>query len=793
MLKEINGLGPAKQSTGERISQLQEYKLRIGGNLDPGKLRQEIVDLARILTGARYGALLTFDKSGQVGEFVISGMSLEQAAHIRATPSGKGILGALNDSNRPLRISDMSSHAASVGFPENHPQMKSFMGIAIRHGSSHLANLYLADREIYQEFTAEDEEIVASFVSQAGVALANAERYEQALQKKADLEALIDISPVAVIVFDARTGRLALRNREAERIFHDVGIDEDSWEDALRVLSYRRADGREISLSELPLSRVLRSGETIRAEEIMIRLPNGRSVTTLINAAPIYSEQGEIDSVVVYLQDMSPLEEMDRMRADFLSLVSHELKTPLATIKGSLSALEGMIGSSESGEASQLVKTIDLQTDLMRSQIDSLLDLTHIESGSLTISPATVDLALLLEEGEKEFLRGNSGHRLELDVKSDLPKVTADRQRILQVLQTLLGYGVKCSPPSSTLRVSARQESVHIEVNISIDGRLLPSPELADLFRDVSHRESNGLKRKIQGDRMALAICKGIMNAHGGRLWAERGSAGQLGHGITLSFSVPIADTPVTESAYIPAPASERANPVNGGKARILAVMANPRMLGAAQRTLSHAGYVPIGTLDFKDVRRLIPEEKPHLVLLDLSKPRQQDFEMIHDVCQVNGVPAIVLSGQGDDENIVRAFEMGADDYIVKPFSPSELIARIKASLRKRAGSYGNGSRNDYATGDLVINYLERRVTVGGKRVHLTATEYQLLYELSTRAGRVSTQDELLRNIWGEEYVGDIQLLRAFIKTLRQKLGDKARRPTYIFTEHGVGYRMPRR
>ena len=789
MLKERNGLGPAKQSKEGRIGQVQEYKLRISGNLDPGKLRQEIVDLARILAGARYGALLTFDKSGQVGEFVISGMSLEQAEHIKATPSGKGILGALNGSGRPLRISDMSSHAASVGFPENHPQMKSFLGIAIRHGSSHLANLYLADRESYQEFTAEDEHLVASFVSQAGEALANAERYEQALQKKADLEALIDISPVAVIVFDARTGRLALRNREAERIFHDVGIDEDSWEDALKVLSYRRADGREISLSELPLSRVLRSGETIRAEEIIIRLPNGRSVATLINAAPVYSEQGEIDSVVVYLQDMSPLEEMDRMRTDFLSLVSHELRTPLATIKGSLSALERMIGASDSGNPGQLLRMVDQQTDLMGSQINNLLDLTRIESGSLTISPVTLDPASLLEEGQKEFLRCNSGHRLELDIEPGLPLVTADKQRILQVLQTLLGYGVKCSPPSSTLRVSASQEGVHIEVKVSIDGRLFPPPELADLIRDASRRESNGLNGKIQGDRMALAICKGIMNAHGGRLWAE---SDRFGQGMTLSFSVPIADVPATEPSFIPAPAPERAHSVNGGKARILAVMANPRMLGAAQRTLSRAGYVPIGTLDFKDVRRLIPEEKPHLVLLDLTKPRQQDFELIHDVCQVNGVPAIVLSGQADDENIVRAFEMGADDYIVKPFSPSELIARIKASLRKRAGSYGNGSRNDYATGDLAINYLERRVTVGGRRVHLTATEYQLLYELSTRAGRVSTQDELLRNIWGEGYVGDIQLLRAFIKTLRQKLGDKARRPTYIFTEHGVGYRMPR-
>ena len=144
------------------------------------------------------------------------------------------------------------------------------------------------------------------------------------------------------------------------------------------------------------------------------------------------------------------------------------------------------------------------------------------------------------------------------------------------------------------------------------------------------------------------------------------------------------------------------------------------------------------------------------------------------------------------DECIVRAFEMGADDFIVKPFSPSELMARIKASFRKRADTHLTREREEFPIGDLLISYPERKVSVGGRKVHLTATEYQLLYELSTRAGRVLSQDDLLRRIRGEEYVGDIQLLRAFVKTLRQKLGDNARSPSYIFTEHGVGYRMPK-
>ena len=240
---------------------------------------------------------------------------------------------------------------------------------------------------------------------------------------------------------------------------------------------------------------------------------------------------------------------------------------------------------------------------------------------------------------------------------------------------------------------------------------------------------------------------------------------------MTVGFSTPLANGPECQPEVSQVSGASRPSLVAGGKARVLSVVENPRLLNAIQRTLSRSGYVPIGTLNYSDLDRLLTEEKPHLVLLDLATPRAQDFDVIQKVAQDYGVPAIVLSGQGDDECIVQAFEMGADDYIVKPFSPSELVARIKASFRKRVDTHQAREREEFVIGDLVISYPERRVSVAGRKVHLTATEYQLLYELSTRAGRVLSQDELLRRIWGEEYVGDIQLLRAFVKTLRPEAG----------------------
>lgn len=771
-----------------RILNLQQAWLRISGTLDRGTLLQEVVDQACLLASARYGALLTFHDSGEVSDFVISGMSAEQASLIQGQPSGRGLLASLEDCPRPVRIRDIGGHSKSVGFPKHHPAMKSFLGAPIQLQGRRLANLYLADRLDSPEFTAEDEETIALFTAQVAVSLGNARKYEKALQAKGDLETLLNIAPVGVIVFEAGTGALIARNKEAERIVGDVGLPGNSWEDALQVLTFRRADGREISLSDLPLVRVLRSGETVRAEEIVIYLPDGRAVSTLVNAAPIYSEQGEVTSVVVVLQDMSPLEELDRMRTDFLSLVSNELRTPLTTIKGSLAALEDLVGPAGFGESRQLMRIIDLQTDLMRSQINSLIDLTSIENGTLAINSRAEHLNPLLEDARREFLRGNAGHRLEILVGESLPPVMMDRQRVAQVLQTLLSYGVKCSPPSSTLKITARREQVHVAITVSMDGQVVPVPELTEILQEPTRSVLKDMNGEEKGDRLALAICQGIVNAHGGRLWAHCGSVNQ---GMSLGFNLPVSEE-TDSGAEAPPDNAPDHYLVDGGKARILSVMANPRMLGAVQRALSHAGYSPIGSLELEELDRVIARERPHLVLLDMVKPRLPDYEIIRRVCQAYSLPVIVLSGPGDDDSVIRAFEMGADDYIAKPFSPPELVARIKASLRKRADHHQASRRDEYSIGDLAINYPERKVTVTGQKVHLTATEYQLLYELSRRAGRVLSQDELLRRIWGAEYMGDIQLLRAFVKTLRQKLGDDARRPTYIFTEHGVGYRMPK-
>ncbi len=468
------------ESLRRRISVLSAASLRISASLDLDTVLHEVVDSARTLTGSGYGLIITLDDAGQPQDFITSGISAEEHRRLVEWPDGPRLFEHLRDLPGVLRLADVHVFVRARGFSADLLPSRTFQGTPMRHQGVHVGNFYLVDKEGGKAFSDDDEEILVLFASQAASAIANARTYRAERRARADLEALVDTSPVGVVVFNAKTGALVSLNREATRIVESLHLPGTPPAQLLNEITCRRADGREIALDQLPLSGELAGAETVRVEEVVLSTPDGRSVTTLINATPIRAEDGVVESVVVTMQDLAPLEKMDRMLpgTDGIELMEH-------------------------------------------------------------------------------------------------------------------------------------------------------TPALADL-------------------------------------------------------------------------------------------------------------------------------------------------------------PVIFISGYRREETIVRALDSGAADYIVKPFSPTELTARIRAALRRWAAP------DPFVLGELTIAHDRRRVTLAGRALELTATEYNLLRVLALNAGRVTTYDTLLRQVWGGRNHGDPKLVRAFIKKLRQKLGDDANAPAYIMTERGVGYRMVR-
>ena len=786
-MQTANKWEPDREQPAERLSRMAEAWLRIASNLDINDVLQEVIDGARSLTGARYGALVSFDDSGGIRGLVTSGMTPEERRRMGTLPKGLGLLGYLNEVPRPLRLRDIASHPSSAGFPENHPPMKTFLGAPVRHLGEAVGNIYLTEKEGGREFTPEDEDTLVLFAAQAAMAIANALSHRAERQARADLEALINVSPVGVLVFDAKTGDLVSVNEETRRIVGSLNAPGRALNQLLEVMSLRTVGGQDIPLDELPTARALRSGETVIADEVVIHLPNGRAVTTLVNARPIYREDGEAVSVVATIQDITPLEEMKRQRTEFLGMMSHELMTPLTAIKGSASTILSFPHTSDPAETRQFLRIIEEQADLMRHLINNLVDMTQIESGTLSVTPEPTSLEDLVEQAVQDFIREEPTNTLTVDVVPDLPRVMADKRRVFQVLSTLFAAASGGSRGPSAIRVSVSLEDVYVAVSVEDESRGAPADSLLHPLQRYSRADGQAMGGGNGREGLGLAICKGIVEAHGGRMTA--GSAGPE-RGARYSFTIPVADETAQSNRNGSGQLTDNSGLSRIQQARILAVDGEPEARRHIRNTLSEAGFTPVVTGDPDGIERLVDVEQPHLFLLDTTLSRNGGFELMERINRISDAPVILLSGYGSGENMNRAFELGAADYLVKPFTPTELVARIRAALRRRASPVHNGPSGSIVLGDLTIDYAERAVTVAGRPVELTATEYRLLFELSTAAGRVLTHEQLLRLVWGPLYSTDTRIVRTYVKALRRKLGDDANSPAYIFTERRVGYRM---
>jgi two-component system KDP operon response regulator KdpE len=225
-------------------------------------------------------------------------------------------------------------------------------------------------------------------------------------------------------------------------------------------------------------------------------------------------------------------------------------------------------------------------------------------------------------------------------------------------------------------------------------------------------------------------------------------------------------------------------------KATILAVDDEPRVLKLLKANLESSGFKVLTAEDGEEAIDLVERHLPDLVILDLMLPKMDGYAACRQIREFSSVPIIMLTARSAQVDLIHGFEVGADDYLTKPFSVTELLMRVQAVLRRSRWPEEIVSRQGFTAGPIEIDFAQHRVTVDGEPVKLTPTEYRLLVYLASNANRVILHRELLRAVWGPEYGEETEYLRVYMRYLRQKLEPEPSDPRYLLTQPGAGYML---
>ena len=750
------------------VSRLTASIRDIDLSLDLEAVMSRAVENARSLTEARYGVLVVTDRHGKPRRFVTSGLTREQREQITGwMPGGLQLFDHLREAQRPVRLESLPDYVHSIGIAENRALGTTFLGMPMHCCGEYVGSFFLADKSGTGGFDAGDEEAMNLIGNLVAAAIVNARTYDLERRRRAGFQSLFEDTPVGIVLVDKLRCSVRSLNREARRIARLVRPDVDPLEAPLPELACRLHDGTEMQLRDLV--RRIAAAPDRQPEEIALEAADGGHVNVIVKVSGLDEPSAETGTILLTLQDMTPFDELNEMRNRFLATVGHELREPLAAIRGAAHTPLLNPDDFDSNEMREYFRIISGQADHLRKLISDLLDSGNLQSGALPVRPVRCDLTDLVEQARDTFMHAESGHHIILDIPPGLPPIMVDRRRIRQVIGNLLANARRHSHEGSTIRITAERDGRQVAVTVSDPGAGIAPERLPELFG----RERRQAAGSTPGAGLGLVICKGLVEAHGGRIKAD--SPG-LGQGAAFTFTLPIAE----RQADAPEPAA----PPQLNHARVLVVDDDPHSLRLIRTALHAEGHSVFVTGDPADIPGALGTENLQLVLLDLALPGTDGIELLQRVPGLADVPVIIISGYDRDETIARALDAGADDYLVKPFSPTELAARVRTALRRRQ------EPDTFVLGGLTIDYGRRKASVDGQAVQLTATEYEVLCQLSRNAGTVVTYETLLHKVWSRREYADANLVRMHVSNLRRKLGDSAEDPTWIFGVRAVGYRM---
>ncbi len=380
-------------------------------------------------------------------------------------------------------------------------------------------------------FSGNDQSVLASFADQAAIAVRNAQLYQQVSAEKQQLDAVILRSADGIMILDPSL-RIRVFNQALGRMTGwpaEQALGRPCYEVLdLEVTAGQNLCGSEVRKVSFP------GGRPVQAEGSLTR-PGGSRISVSVTYTPLYGEDGELRTIIANVLDITRFREAEEMKSTFISVISHELKTPVSLIKGYAGTLAREDAQWDARTAREGLQVIDEEADRLTGLIDNLLDASRIQAGAFKVERGIVCLPRLAERVVEHFRVETDRHHFVLDFPADYPDVTGDEERLRQVLNNLLSNAIKYSPQGREIRVGGWVEDGSAIVYVADEGIGIPIEEQGNLFQRF-YRVDSSLRRSTQGAGLGLYLCKSIIEAHGGHIWLRS----EPERGTTVFFALPL-------------------------------------------------------------------------------------------------------------------------------------------------------------------------------------------------------------------------------------------------------------